>query len=70
MVLTVLTVKAQTLVMSEVNPYREDQRADAGRLIGNELQLTFTDHDVRITGKNSKGEIRTQILQNMGKKYR
>ena len=64
--LAVITVKAQTFVVSEVTPYRDKDRTEAQKMIGSDIKLTFTDNDVSATAKDSDGVSKTIILKSMG----
>lgn len=64
--IAVMSVSAQTFVISEVNPYKEENTAKAQELIGSDIKLVFTDDDVSVTAKDSNGVSKTIILKNMG----
>lgn len=64
--LAVITVKAQTFVVSEVTPFDEQNRTEAQKIIGSDVKLTFTDNDVSVTAKGNDGVSKTIILTNMG----
>lgn len=67
-----IKANAQTFVLSEIIPPpshtpTQEELNTFKNLIGKyEMTLTFTDKDVRISGKGLDGDYHSEILQNMG----
>lgn len=68
-IIAYISANAQTFVVSEMNNYpgiSQDGIKKNQKLIGQEVTLTFTDNDVRLSISDDNGGYQTELLEKKG----